>query len=207
MFSVVSLKSLGGLLVMALLSGIWWHGYTQGAGRSTGRCAATISQLRETFATQEKQRAEQAAQTLNALQQRFTHQVRVAHQAEQDYLTRIEQLRTQTQHLTRRIEDVTQRWLDEKGQPHAVACVFTRGFVQHYNAALGLSDVNGSGIATAAGGLGNAPRSAETTGERHRPSPVTQRDILANITDNGQQCQVWRAQVNGLLDYIEGLIP
>ncbi|BGI52602.1 MAG: lipoprotein [Candidatus Hamiltonella defensa (Ceratovacuna japonica)] len=207
MFSAVSIKSLGGVLVMALLSGIWWHGYTQGVGRATERCAATLSQLRETFAIQEKQRAEQAAQTLQALQQRFTHQVKVAHQAEQHYLNRIAQLRDKTQHLTRRIDDVTQHWQDEKGQAHTVACVFTRGFVQHYNAALGLSDVDGSVPAAAAGGTGNTTRSAETPGERHPPSPVTQRDILANITDNGQQCQVWRAQVNGLLDYIEGLTP
>ncbi|OZI14183.1 hypothetical protein CE195_10410 [Sodalis-like symbiont of Philaenus spumarius] len=192
---------------MALLSGIWWHGYTQGAGRSTERCVATLSQLRETFAIQEKQRAEQAAQTLNALRQRFTHQVKAAHKAEQDYLKRIAQLRDKTQQLTRRIEDVTQHWQDEKGQAHTVACVFTRGFVQHYNAALGLSDVNGSVPAAAPGRTGNTPRSAETPGERHRPSPVTQRDILANITDNGQQCQVWRAQVNGLLNYIEGRQP
>ncbi|WP_334467726.1 hypothetical protein [Arsenophonus sp. PmNCSU2021_1] len=168
---------------------------------------ATLSQLRETFAMQEKQRAEQAAQSLQALQQRFAHQVKLAHQAEQDYLNRIAQLRDKTQHLTRRIEDVTQHWRDEKGQPHAMSCVFTRGFVQHYNAALGLSDVDGSGVAALTGGTGNPTRSAETPGERHTPSPVTQRDILANITDNGQQCQVWRAQVNGLLDYIEGLTP
>jgi hypothetical protein len=203
-FSAVSLKSLGGVLVMALLSGIWWHGYTQGVARPTERCAATISQLREAFAIQEKQRAEQAAQSLQALQQRFTHQVKLAHQAEQHYLNRIAQLRTQTQQLTRWIEDVTQHWQDEKGQPHAVACVFTRGFVQHYNAALGLSDVDGSVPAAFTGRTGNTPRSAETTDERQRPSSVTQRDILANITDNGQQCQVWRAQINGLLDYIEG---
>lgn len=207
MFSVVSIKSLGGVLVMALLSGIWWHGYTQGVNRATERGEATIHQLREAFAVQEKQRAEQAAQRLQALQQRFTHQVKVAHQAEQDYLNRIAQLRDKTQHLTRRIDDVTQHLRDEKGQPHAMSCVFTRGFVQHYNAALGQSDVDGSVPAAAAGGTGNAPRSAETTDERRRPSAVTQRDILANITDNGQQCQVWRAQVNGLLDYIEGSQP
>ncbi|MEN3257979.1 MULTISPECIES: hypothetical protein [Enterobacterales] len=207
MFSAVSLKSLRGLLVMALLSGIWWHGYTQGAGRSTERCSVKISQLHEAFAIQEKQRAEQAAQALNAQQQRFTHQVKVAHQAEQDYLTRIAQLRTQNQQLTRRIDDVTQRWQDEKGQLHAVSCVFTRGFVQHYNAALGVSDANDSGAAAAPGGAGNTTRPTASAGEPLRPSPVTQRDILANITDNGQQCQVWRAQVNGLLDYIEGLTP
>ncbi|MDR5611088.1 MULTISPECIES: hypothetical protein [unclassified Arsenophonus] len=207
MFSSVSLKSLGGVLVMALLSGIWWHGYTQGSHRATQRSEATLHQLRETFAMQEKQRAEQAAQALRVLQQRFAHQVRVAHQAEQDYLTRIEQLRTQTQQLTRRIDDVTQRWQDEKGQPHAVSCVFTRGFVQHYNAALGVSDANDSGAAAAPGGAGNTPQPTAPAGEPLRPSPVTQRDILANITDNGQQCQVWRAQVNGLLDYIEGLTP
>ncbi|MGX8941950.1 hypothetical protein ACWWJF_18370 [Symbiopectobacterium sp. Eva_TO] len=192
---------------MALLSGIWWHGYTHSVGRSTERCAATISQLREAFAIQEKQRAEQAAQTLQALQQRFTHQVKLAHQAEQHYLNRIAQLRTQTQHLTRRIEDVTQHWQDETGQAHAVACVFTRGFVQHYNAALGLPDVNGSVPAALTRGTGNTSRTITSAGEPLRPSPVTQRDILANITDNGQQCQVWRAQINGLLDYIEGLTP
>ncbi|PAV00348.1 hypothetical protein CBG25_19385 [Arsenophonus sp. ENCA] len=207
MFNFISIKSLGVVLGIALLSGVWWHGYTQGVSRSTERCAATLSQLRETFAIQEKQRAEQAAQSLQALQQRFTHQVKAAHQAEQHYLNRIAQLRDKTQHLTRRIDDVTQHWQDEKGQPHAVACVFTRGFVQHYNTALGLSDVNGSVPAALTGRTGNTSRPPASAGERLHPSTVTQRDILANITDNGQQCQVWRAQVNGLLDYIEGLTP
>ncbi|MGG2141981.1 hypothetical protein [Symbiopectobacterium sp. RP] len=207
MFSAVSLKSLGGVLVMALLSGIWWHGYTQGVARSTDRCAATISQLREAFAIQEKQRAEQAAQSLHALQQRFARQVAAAHTSERNYLAHVARINAENRQLKRQIDDVTQRWLDEKGQPHAVSCVFTRGFVQHYNAALGVPDANTSGATAAPGGAGNTTRPTASAGEPLRPSPVTQRDILANITANGQQCQVWRAQVNGLLDHIEGLQP
>jgi len=206
-FSVVSLKSLGGLLVMALLSGIWWHGYTQGERRATQRGDAKISQLRAAFAVQEKQRAEQTAQTLRVLQQRFERQVAVAHTSERNYLARVARINAKNRQLKRQIDDVTQRWQDEKGQPHAVSCVFTRGFVQHYNAALGVSDANDSGAAAAPSGAGNTTRDTASAGEPLRPSPVTQRDILANITDNGQQCQVWRAQVNGLLDYIEGLTP
>ncbi|HGJ5864067.1 MAG TPA: hypothetical protein ACHBZ9_15715 [Arsenophonus nasoniae] len=207
MFSVVSLKSLGGLLVMALLSGIWWHGYTQGERRATERGDAKISQLREAFAIQEKQRAEQTAQTLQALQQRFERQVAVAHTSEWNYLARVARINAENRQLKRQINDVSHDFLDKKGQPHAVSCVFTRGFVQHYNAALGVSDANDSGATTAPGGAGNTPRLTAPAGEPLRPSPVTQRDILVNITDNGQQCQVWRAQVNGLLDYIEGLTP
>lgn len=207
MFSSVSLKSLGGVLVMALLSGIWWHGYMQGSHRATQRSEATLHQLRETFAMQEKQRAEQTAQTLQALQQRFARQVAVSHTSERNYLAHVARINAENRQLKRQIDDVSHDFLDKKGQPHAVSCVFTRGFVQHYNAALGVSDANDSAAVAAPGGTGNTPRPPAPAGESLRPSPVTQRDILANITDNGQQCQVWRAQINGLLDYIEGLTP
>ncbi|MFT8210572.1 MAG: hypothetical protein ACMZI0_08360 [Symbiopectobacterium sp.] len=207
MFSLGGINTLGVLLGGALLSLAWWHGYTQGENRATERGEATISQLREAFADQEKQRAEQAAQTLQALQQRFERQVAVAHTSERNYLAHVALINAENRQLKRQIDDVTQRWLDEKGKPHAVSCVFTRGFVQYYNAALGVPDANDPGATAAPGGAGNTTRPTASAGEPLRPSPVTQRDILANITDNGQQCQVWRAQINGLLDYIEGLTP
>lgn len=207
MFSLSSIKALGVLLGMALLSLSWWHGYTQGERRATERGEAKISQLRTAFAVQEKQRAEQAAQTLQALQQRFARQVAVAHTSERNYLAQVARINAENRQLKRQIDDVTHGFLDEKGKPHAVSCVFTRGFVQYYNAALGVPDTNEPGATAAPGGAGNTTRPTASAGEPLRPSPVTQRDILTNITDNARQCQVWRAQVNGLLDYIEGLQP
>ncbi|HGJ5882740.1 hypothetical protein [Arsenophonus sp.] len=204
MFNFGGINTFGVLLSGTLLSLAWWHGYTQGERRATQRGDAKISQLRETFVTQEKQRAEQAAQ---ALQQRFARQVAVAHTSERNYLAHVARINAENRQLKRQIDDVSHDFFDKKGQPHAVSCVFTRGFVQHYNAALGVSDANDSGAAAAPGGAGNTPQPTASAGEQLRASPVTQRDILANITDNGQQCQVWRAQVNGLLDYIEGLTP
>jgi hypothetical protein len=212
-FSLGGIKSLGVLLGLVLLSGLWWHGYRQGVSRAHERCDTHIRQLREAFLTQEKQRAEQAAEALKALQQRFARQVEAAHQAEQDYLTHVERLNARTQQLTRQIDEVTHDVADEQGQtPTVCPCVLSHGFVQHYNAALGVPDATRSGAATPAGRADKTARAAAPTGEprsdnAHGARGVSPRDILINITDNGQQCQRWRAQVNGLLDYIQGLTP
>ncbi|MGL9772930.1 MAG: hypothetical protein ACR5LG_00605 [Sodalis sp. (in: enterobacteria)] len=114
MFSVSGIKTFNVLLVGALLSLSWWHGYTQGSTRATQRSEATLHQLRETFAAQEKQRAEQAAQSLHALQQRFERQVAVAYTSKWNYLARGARINAENRQLKRQIDDVTHGFLDEK---------------------------------------------------------------------------------------------
>lgn len=205
------------LWVAAVLLALWLiyqNGYESGFARaeSAGNTAlekqksasdATLARFQADIAQQQQQRAEQANAALQAWQQRYQQLVASAHTAEQRYLTTTASLRQQNENLKRRIDDVTQRWIDEHGQSRPIECVFTAGFVQQYNAAF--DAVAGTGTTTAASGAGYTSAAAATLDARLRDSGVTQRDILAHSTDAGERYQQLVAQVNGLLDYLAAL--
>ncbi|WP_369436611.1 hypothetical protein [Serratia marcescens] len=205
MFKTQILGALAVLALLTLLSALWWHGHARGFSQAKQLGEQRVSQLQEGFSRLEKQRAERELKTLRELQQRFERQLAASLASERNYLARIERLDAENTQLKRQIDDVTRQWMDEKGRLHPVSCVFTRGFVQHYNTALGVPDAEGAGAAATATGAGKTPESTGATDARLRRSDISQRDILANVTDNGRQCRIWREQVNGLLDYIEGL--
>lgn len=205
------------LWVAAALCALWLiyqNGYDSGFARaeSAGNTSlekqraeskATLASLQADIAQQQQQRAEQATAALQAWQQRYQQLVASAHAAEQQYLTTTASLRQQNENLKRRIDDVTQRWIDERGQSRPIECVFTAGFVQQYNAAFGA--VAGTGASTVASGAGNTSATAATFDARLRDSGVTQRDILAHSADAGERYQQLAAQVNGLLDLLAAL--
>ncbi|WP_053014337.1 MULTISPECIES: hypothetical protein [Xenorhabdus] len=192
------------ILSLGLLPLAYWQGHVTGFQKAKETGNTALAQQQAEFLLLEKQRTERELATLNTLQQRYQRQVSLAHQAEANYLNGIEQLRTQNQQLKRKIDHVTQRWMDEKQQLHPVNCVFTRGFVQQYNAAFGLSSEQ-THATSITSGTDETPREHETADAQLRPSGITQSDILTNVIDNGEQCLTLKAQVNGLLDYIEGL--
>ncbi len=128
---------------------------------------------------------------LRAWAKRYQEQVAAGHQAETSYLEQIAQLESQNKQLQGQINDVTQRWIDEKGKSHPIECVFTRGFVRQYNAALGYDNASvdtGHSDATAAAGTGTRAASGqpEAADAWLRDSGVSQRDVLANIIDNAK---------------------
>lgn len=205
------------LWVAAALCVLWLiyqNGYESGFTRaeSIGNTAlekqksasdATLARLQADVAQQQQQRAEQANAALQAWQQRYQQLVVSAHAAEQQYLTTTVSLRQQNENLKRRIDDVTQRWIDERGQSRPIECVFTVGFVLQYNAAFGV--VAGTGATTASRGAGDTSEAVASLDARLRDSGVTQRDILAHSADAGERYQQLAAQVNGLLDYLAAL--
>ncbi|MEQ9905008.1 hypothetical protein [Pectobacterium aroidearum] len=207
------------LWVAAVLLALWLiyqKGYEGGFARaeSAGNTAlekqksasdATLERLQADIAQQQQQRAEQANAALQAWQQRYQQLVMSANVAEQQYLTTTASLRQQNENLKRRIDDVTQRWIDERGQSRPIECVFTAGFVQQYNAAYGLSINGETGSATAASGAGGTSAAAALLDARLFDSGVTQRDILAHSADVGERYQQLAAQVNGLLGYLAAL--
>ncbi|MCT8349589.1 hypothetical protein LGZ99_20910 [Photorhabdus temperata] len=195
------------LLILSLIGMfalVHWRGHTTGFQKATEIGNTTLTQQKAEFLLLEKQQAERELTVLNALHQRYQMQVHSAHQAEANYLNDIEQLRTQNQQLKRKIDHVTQSWMDEKQQFHSINCVFTRGFVQQYNAAFGLPGEQ-TRPASVTSGADETSRGNESSDAQLWLSGITQRDILANVIDNGEQCLALKAQVNGLLDYIEGL--
>ncbi|MFT2791783.1 hypothetical protein ACMV5I_17175 [Serratia sp. T13T92] len=198
------------ILINAFLFGVYWMGYSSGHDSAKRDGDAAFSQLQSQFDTYRREQAELENAALRAWAKRYQEQVAAGHQAEADYLEQVAQLENQNQQLKEKIDDVTQRWIDEKGKSHPIECVFTRGFVRQYNAALGYANASvDSGHAgdttTAVPGAGTASGPFEAADAWLRNSGVSQQDVLANIIDNARQCRLWRSQINGLLDEREGL--
>lgn len=184
-----------GLFAVVLLLGLalggyfaWLEGHKHGYEKAQGECLRL-----------QKRQAEASQRALQDEMNRYQQQLIHIRQNEEAYLTRAEELTARNAALQRRIDDVTQQYVDEKGKTHPVACVFTRGFVQQYNAALGVSAPDAAAATRDAGKTAAAATSADA---RLRASGISQRDILANLADNGQHCQRLAAQVQGLQAYI-----
>ncbi|EBP3802814.1 hypothetical protein S303_06235 [Salmonella enterica subsp. enterica] len=194
------------LVVTVLLGWVWVKGYNSGHLDAQHDGDKALAQLQSQFDTYRLRSAEQQNEALRTVVARYNAQVAAAHQADADFQAKKQQLERENADLKKQIEDVTRHWVDEKGKHHLIECVFTRGFVQQYNSALGASTGDGGVSAVArSASAGNATGTTDTALARLRDSGVTQADVLANVTDNARQCRVWREQVNGLLDYTEGL--
>ncbi|HEC9154604.1 TPA: hypothetical protein R4D87_004506 [Salmonella enterica subsp. enterica serovar Javiana] len=192
--------------VAALLYWVWLLGYGKGMRDISRESDAAISRMQSRFDEFRRKEAEKQNEALRTVVARYNAQVAAAHQADADFQAKKQQLEHENADLKKQIADVTRHWVDEKGKHHPIECVFTRGFVQQYNAALGVSAGNGGmSAATGSARAGNTTGATDTALTRLRDSGVTQADVLANVTDNARQCRVWREQVNGLLDYTEGL--
>ncbi|EEI4451480.1 hypothetical protein G0S15_005007 [Salmonella enterica] len=197
------------LAVIVAFAASWLDGY--GAGRTDGRRDGKqqLAQLQSQFDTYRREDAVKQTEALMDIVRRYNAQVAAARQADADFQAKKQQLERENANLKKQIADVTRQWVDEKGKSHPIECVFTRGFVQQYNAALGVTGAHNAGhhksATAAAASAGKATGATDTAVTRLRDSGVSQADILANVTDNARQCRVWREQLNGVLDYTEGL--
>lgn len=197
------------LAVIVAFAASWLDGY--GAGRTDGRRDGKqqLAQLQSQFDTYRREDAVKQTEALMDIVRRYNAQVAAARQADEGFQAKKQQLERENANLKKQIADVTQQWVDEKGKHHPIECVFTRGFVQQYNAALGVTGAHNAGhhesTAAASASTGKATGATDTALARLRDSGVSQADILANVTDNARQCRVWREQLNGVLDYTEGL--
>ncbi|EEI5905235.1 hypothetical protein GYD00_001172 [Salmonella enterica] len=197
------------LVVIVLLGWAWVKGYGSGHLDAQRDGEQQLAQLQSQFDDYRLKETEQQNKALMTIIGRYNAQVAAAHKADEDFQTKKQQMERENAALKQQIADVTRQWVDEKGKSHPIECVFTRGFVQQYNAALGVTGAHNAGhhesAATASASAGKATGATDTAVTRLRDSGVSQADILANVTDNARQCRVWREQLNGVLDYTEGL--
>ncbi|ECE2928252.1 hypothetical protein CDF14_07085 [Salmonella enterica] len=197
------------LVVTVLLGWVWVRGYDSGHLDAKRDGDRALAQLQSRFDAYRLKSTEQQNEALQAAVARYNAQVAAAHQADEDFQARKQQLEQENADLKKQIADVTRQWVDEKGKHHPIECVFTRGFVQQYNAALGVTGAHNAShhesTTAAAASTGKKTGATDTALARLRDSGVSQADILANVTDNARQCRVWREQLNGVLDYAEGL--
>ncbi|EAA2780365.1 hypothetical protein JFZ42_000465 [Salmonella enterica] len=197
------------LAVIMVFAVIWLKGYITGRDEARHDGEQQLAQLQSQFDTYRREDALKQTEALMTIIGRYNDQVAAAHKADEDFQTKKQQLERENAALKKQIADVTRQWVDEKGKSHPIKCVFTRGFVQQYNAALGVTGAHNAGhhesTTAASGSAGKATGTTDTAVTRLRDSGVSQADILANVTDNARQCRVWREQLNGVLDYTEGL--
>ncbi|ECR0935201.1 hypothetical protein HYA09_001526 [Salmonella enterica] len=197
------------LAVIVAFAVIWLKGYITGRDEARRDGEQQLAQLQSQFDDYRLKETEQQNKALMTIIGRYNARVAAAHKADEDFQAKKQQLERENAALKKQIADVTQQWVDEKGKHHPIECVFTRGFVQQYNAALGVTGAHNAGhhesTATAAASAGTTTGTAATALTRLRDSGVSQADILANVTDNARQCRIWREQLNGVLDYTEGL--
>nr|WP_228006143.1 hypothetical protein [Morganella morganii] len=180
-------------------------GYASGRQDAELESQKSLAQLQSRFDAERRLEAERQTEALRIAAERYQAQVAAAHQADRDFQTQKDTLEKQNAQLQQRIHEVTRNWMDEKGRRHPVKCVFTAGFVQQYNAAFGIAGDSPVSAAADTRRTDNATGTLQGIDPRLRNSDVSQADILANIIDNAGQCRIWRAQLNGLLDYTDGL--
>lgn len=130
------------ILLNTFLLAIWWLGYSTGHDRASADGQAALSRLQADFDGYRAEQARREVAALRAWSERYQEQVAAGQRAEAGYLEQIAQLEDQNKQLQGQINDVTQRWIDEKGKSHPIECVFTRGFVRQYNAALGYDNAS-----------------------------------------------------------------
>lgn len=197
------------LVVIVLLGWAWVKGYNSGYLDAQRDGDKALAQLQSQFDTYRREDAVKQTEALMDIVRRYNAQVAAARQADEDFQAKKHQLESENAALKQQIADVTRQWVDEKGKHHPIECVFTRGFVQQYNAALGVTGAHNAGhhksTAAAAASTGKSTGPTDTAVTRLRDSGVSQADILANVTDNARQCRVWREQLNGVLDYTDSL--
>ncbi|EIR3270654.1 hypothetical protein LWV19_001159 [Salmonella enterica] len=197
------------LAVIVAFAVIWLKGYITGRDEARRDGEQQLAQLQSQFDDYRLKETEQQNKALMTIIGLYNAQVAAAHKADEDFQAKKQQLERENAALKKQITDVTRQWVDEKGKHHPIECVFTRGFVQQYNAALGVTGAHHAGhhesTATASASAGTTTGATDTAVTRLRDSGVSQADILANVTDNARQCRIWREQLNGVLDYTEGL--
>lgn len=102
------------LVLVAALYGLNRWGYHDGSEDAKRDGDAALSRLQSAFDTYKTEQTTLENAALRARAKRYQEQVAAGHQAEASYLEQIAQLESQNKQLQGQINDVTQRWIDEK---------------------------------------------------------------------------------------------
>lgn len=102
------------MVINAFLIGLYYLGYKSGHENATRDGDKAVSELQSAFDTYKTEQATLENAALRAWAKRYQEQVAAGQQAEASYLEQIAQLESQNKQLQGQINDVTQRWIDEK---------------------------------------------------------------------------------------------
>ncbi len=151
------------------------------------------------------QHTNERAQSLQDSMVQYKQQIARADQAEQLMQQTQQQLADAQRQLQERIPHVTTVYRPAPDvAPVAIPrCVFTRGWLRDYNAALG-ADLPATRTSGSAAVAEEAPRTAPTADTELLESGITPADILAHAQDYGRWALGNAAQLHQLLDLQEG---
>ena len=186
-------------LFFALLGWAIYHRGYQQAERE-GQLALAV--LQRQHAETERQRADELVRATANARAAERRAVQLAHEAEARQLAEQRQHAAESATLKQRITHVTtlyKRALDAAPEPLPV-CLFTRGWLRDYNAALGLP---GAELSAGATSPAAAPDAARTADAELLASGITAADILAHASDYGRYCRDLASQTSALIDVIE----
>ncbi len=109
------------ILINAFLVGLYAMGYRSGHDSAKRDGDTALSQLQSAFDAYKTEQATLENAALRAWARRYQEQVAAGQRAEAGYLEQIAQLESRNKQLQGQINDVTQRWIDEKGKSHPSA--------------------------------------------------------------------------------------
>ena len=112
------------ILINAFLVGLYAMGYRSGHDSAKRDGDTALSQLQSAFDTYKTEQTTLENAALRAWAKRYQEQVAAWQRAEASYLEQIAQLESRNKQLQGQINDVAQRWIDEKGKSHPIECVF-----------------------------------------------------------------------------------
>lgn len=102
------------ILINAFLVGLYAMGYRSGHDSAKRDGDTALSQLQSAFDAYKTEQATLENAALRARARRYQEQVAAGQRAEAGYLEQIAQLESRNKQLQGQINDVTQRWIDEK---------------------------------------------------------------------------------------------
>lgn len=102
------------ILINAFLVGLYAMGYRSGHDSAKRDGDTALSQLQSAFDAYKTEQATLENAALRAWARRYQEQVAAGQRAEAGYLEQIAQLESRNKQLQGQINDVTQRWIDEK---------------------------------------------------------------------------------------------
>jgi len=134
----------------------------------------------------------------------YRNEAQRAHVAELSLIGERDRFDADRRTLQSRISSVTTRYIPAPGAGARPLpeCVFTRGWLRDYNAALGLSE--GGTPATASDTGQDSSEAASADAWLLPADGVTQADILAHVADYGAWCRGTAAQVEQLAPLAQG---
>lgn len=173
--------------------GIW--AYHAGLAQGEDQCAISSAS-----SALEHQKALNDANV--AAQRRYQALVEEDRAADAQLVKLRAELEAERRRVKQRIRDVSTQYVpvpDASAVP-VPRCVFTRGWLLDYNAALGLRGGENESAATASGpGVPPGPAPAADAGLL-QDSGLTQADVLAHVADYGAWCQGRDRQADALIE-------